>query len=735
MMFDRRNFTSSSSRRRGSTPASSSSRRRGSMPFVFALVAFLLSACTSYYEEFEDEYGYGKSSKGYELNGTTLTDLRDEHTYNVAKVGNLYWMLDNVAYKFYRNHDEEDKADCPRPSETTCKNTGFLYPGTKLDYVCPNGWRLPSYEEWEEFSNSSAFLNYTLDNDVYKGYMSGDRSLNKDGEAAYFWTNEADGSHYRKCLSITPERGSFQIAGPCHEQWKLAVRCVLEVNGGSSQSGDSGNDEPVDYHYLLNQYNCSVSDGVKVLYPEGGESFKVGETIPVIYGSDVKGSGYRFVFKTSEDDAGVDLLEESAGEENPNGQSCYVQEVKLSADIVGDASTGIIRVVPYENSSKGANSGAFKISNNGSSSPSSDSENEGRTVKLEDSRDGQEYKAVIIGGRAWMVENLRYEASPSYCLGSDDCDVGMLYTWDVAMQACPDGWHLPSIEEWKSFFIAEAGREQAERMRDNAPFGNACTLTGSDVSAANISVSVKPSAYTDTERCKSSSNYKDCGEFFVKVENNDAIGYTDLELHFYIALPGNEVSEMPESNIISSYSPSGETLSAPQVTFGQYTEDNTGRPYLPIFINGMLPPSGGKIIFQLLWHNTTFNRLQGGWSLVEHAGDDYIAPFNGIDLTVAPHSTGNETDETYYTVDPYIPVYMYEQLVSGIPPEGSEVGQTATRDCVPVSDSYGLYYWTSDEVDSEEAYHLYVSADSGIEDDYPLSSKGDAAMLVRCVKD
>ena len=121
----------------GSRPASSSWRSVATI----GSIAFLLSACTSYYEEFEDEYGYGKSSKGYEFDGATLTDLRDDHTYNVAKVGNLYWMLDNVAYKFYRNHDEEDKADCPRPSEKTCVETGFLYPGTKLDYVCPNGWR------------------------------------------------------------------------------------------------------------------------------------------------------------------------------------------------------------------------------------------------------------------------------------------------------------------------------------------------------------------------------------------------------------------------------------------------------------------------------------------------------------------------------------------------------------------------------------------------------------------
>ena len=39
-------------------------------------------------------------------------------------------------------------------------------------------------------------------------------------------------------------------------------------------------------------YDCTVKDGVKVVYPKGGESFKMGETITVIYGSDVQGSGY-----------------------------------------------------------------------------------------------------------------------------------------------------------------------------------------------------------------------------------------------------------------------------------------------------------------------------------------------------------------------------------------------------------------------------------------------------------
>jgi hypothetical protein len=108
-------------------------------------------------------------------------------------------------------------------------------------------------------------------------------------------------------------------------------------------------------------YDCSVKDGVKVVYPKGGESFKMGDKIKVVYGSDVKGSGFRFVFKTSESDAGLDMLEESAGPESPDGKTCYEQEVVLSDEYAEATETAIIRVIPYEKTAKAANSGTFKV--------------------------------------------------------------------------------------------------------------------------------------------------------------------------------------------------------------------------------------------------------------------------------------------------------------------------------------------------------------------------------------
>ena len=76
-----------------------------------------------------------------------------------------------------------------------------------------------------------------------------------------------------------------------------------------------------------------------------------------------------------------------------------------------------------------------------------------------DGRDGQEYRYVYIGSRAWMMENLNYQPATgtgSWCYKNDDrnCqDYGRLYSWDAALSACPAGWRLPSDQEWKDLEI------------------------------------------------------------------------------------------------------------------------------------------------------------------------------------------------------------------------------------------------------------------------------------------
>lgn len=158
----------------------------------------------------------------------------------------------------------------------------------------------------------------------------------------------------------------------CNDSTSANVTVVAGDNSSSSTSKDSPSSASKDNQSSSSKesskdYDCSVTDGVKVLYPEDGVKFKMGDTITVIYGSDVKGSGYRFVFKTSEDDIGVDMLPTSAGPKDPDGKTCYEQKVVLQEETDDDdataepTDTAIIRVIPYEKTAKGSNSGTFKV--------------------------------------------------------------------------------------------------------------------------------------------------------------------------------------------------------------------------------------------------------------------------------------------------------------------------------------------------------------------------------------
>ena len=81
-----------------------------------------------------------------------------------------------------------------------------------------------------------------------------------------------------------------------------------------------------------------------------------------------------------------------------------------------------------------------------------------------DLRDGQTYKTVVIGEQTWMAENLNYETENSYCYDDDPSNCskyGRLYTWAAAKTVCPEGWHLPSYDEWNTLFTAVGGKSTA----------------------------------------------------------------------------------------------------------------------------------------------------------------------------------------------------------------------------------------------------------------------------------
>ena len=206
--------------------------------------------------ETEDNCEYGE-----------LKDNRDGQTYKTVKIGDQWWMAENLNYAdsvktpslLKRNWCTDSERPCFCSSEWLCYNSDrrkCVLPDT-VPGICPNGWHLPNSREWSVlmdavggkltsgkvlrsqsgwYSNGDWYDDKGLDSFGFNALPAGQMSCPPDScffndveEHAYFWTSAEYNSNSSQayCMNLWyASRDGWLSERP--KKYGHSIRCVKD---------------------------------------------------------------------------------------------------------------------------------------------------------------------------------------------------------------------------------------------------------------------------------------------------------------------------------------------------------------------------------------------------------------------------------------------------------------------------------------------------------------------------
>ena len=342
----------------------------------------------------------------------TLTDDRDGQTYKTVKIGEQWWMAENLNYRYIQQTAEEDSSSyCYNDDPANCAKYGRLYLWSAAMVVCPEGWHLPDTTEWSALFNA-----------VGGGETAGTMLKSTEG-----WYGTSGNGSDAYSFSALPAGNRFSNGNYSYEGNDARFWSSTEVNS---------NDACSMYLYyildnaLLNYYDKGYGFSVRCLKDYGPGSEKMS--------SNGKSSSSE---KNSSSSSAVPLGCKTETEDNceygtltddRDGQTyktVKIGEQWWMAENLNYAYTD----VPFKYSSYTSDSTSWCYDN--------DAANCAKYGRLYTWAAAMDSAGIIPGNTA------------NGCGYGKYCNLGEGKVRGV----CPEGWHLPDITEWNALFDAVGG--------------------------------------------------------------------------------------------------------------------------------------------------------------------------------------------------------------------------------------------------------------------------------------